>query len=34
MRPKAFGIIFITYVYTIDIQTMGSHRDNMYFVFT
>ena len=34
MRPKSFVIIFITYVYTIDIPTMGSHRDNMCFVFT
>ena len=31
MRPKSFVIIFITYVYTIDIPTMGSHRDNMCF---
>ena len=29
MRPKSFVIIFIAYVYTIDILTMGSHRDNM-----
>ena len=34
MRPKSFAIIFITYVYTTDIPTMGSHRDNMCFVFT
>ena len=34
MRPKSFVIIFIKYVYTIDIPTMGSHRDNMGFVFT
>ena len=34
MRPKRFVIIFITYVYTIDIPTMGSHGDNMCFVFT
>ena len=34
MRPKSFVIIFITYVYTIDIPTVGSHRDNMCFVFT
>ena len=34
MRPKSFVIIFITYVYTIDIPTIGSHRDNMCFVFT
>ena len=27
MRPKRFVIIFITYVYTIDIPNMGSHRD-------
>ena len=30
MRPKSFVIICITYVYTIDtidIPTMGSHRD-------
>ena len=32
MRPKIFTIIFITYVYTIDIPTMGSHRDNICFV--
>ena len=29
MRPKSFVIIFFTYVYTIDIPTMGSHRDNI-----
>lgn len=29
MRPKSFEIIFITYVYIIDIPTMGSHRHNM-----
>ena len=34
MHPRSFVIIFITYVYTIDIPTMGSHRDNMCFVFT
>ena len=34
MCPKSFVIIFITYVYTIDIPTMGSHRDNMCFVLT
>ena len=34
MRPKSFAIIFITYVYTIDIPTKGSHRGNMCFVFT
>ena len=33
MRPKSFVIIFITYVYTIDIPTMGSHRDNMFRVY-
>ena len=26
MRPKSFIIIFITYVYNIDIPTMGSHK--------
>ena len=31
MRPESFVIIFITYVYTIDIPTMGSHRDNRCF---
>ena len=31
MRPKSFVIIFVTYVYTIDIPVMGSHRDNMCF---
>ena len=31
MRPKSFAIILITYDYTIDIPTMGSH---MCFVFT
>ena len=30
MRPKSFVIIFITYVYTIDIPTMGSHGDNVF----
>ena len=34
MRPKSSVIIFITYVYTRDIATMGSQRDNMCFVFT
>ena len=34
MRPKRFVIIFITHVYTIDIPNMGSHGDNMCFVFT
>ena len=34
MRPKRFVIIFIIYVYTIDIPTMGSQTDNMCFVFT
>ena len=34
MRPKSSVIIFITYVYTRDIPTMGSQRDNMCFVFT
>ena len=29
MRPKSIVIIFITYVYTIDIPTLGSHRDNI-----
>ena len=29
MRPKSFVIIFMTCVYTIDIPTMGSYRDNM-----
>ena len=29
MRPKSFAIIFITYVYTTDIPTMGSPRDNI-----
>ena len=33
MRPKSFIIIFITYVYTIDIPTMGSHRGNMFCVY-
>ena len=33
MCPKCFVIIFITYVYTIDIPTTGSHRDNMCFVY-
>ena len=33
MRPKNFVIIFITYVYTMDIPTMGSHRDNMFRVY-
>ena len=27
MRPKGFVIIFITYVYTIDIPTMGFHSN-------
>ena len=27
MLPKSFVIIFITYVYTIDIPTMRSHKD-------
>ena len=31
MRPK--GFVIITHVYTIDIATMRSHRDNMCFVF-
>ena len=34
MRPKSFVVILITYVYTIDLPTMGSDRDNMCFVFT
>ena len=33
MHPKSFAIIFITYVYTIDIPIMGSHRDNMFHVY-
>ena len=36
MRPKSFVTICITYVYTIDtidIPTMGSHRDNMFSVY-
>ena len=33
MRPKSFAIIFITYVYTIDIPTMGSHRENVFRVY-
>ena len=32
MRLKSFVIILITYVYTIDIPTMGSHRGNMCYV--
>ena len=31
MHPKRFVIIFITYVYTIDIPVMGSHRDSLCF---
>ena len=31
MHPKSFVIIFITCVYTIDIPTMVSHRDNFFF---
>ena len=31
---KSFVIIFITYVYTIDIPTMGPYVDSMCFVFT
>ena len=27
MHPKSFVIIFITHVCTIDLPTMGSHRD-------
>ena len=34
MRPKSFPIIFIAYFYTMDIPTMGSHRDNMCFMST
>ena len=34
MRSKSFVIIFISYVYTTDIPTMRSHRDNICFVFT
>ena len=30
MRPESFVIIFITYVCTIDILTMVSHRDNIF----
>ena len=33
MRPKSFAIIFITYACTIEIPTMGSHRDNMFRVY-
>ena len=33
MHPKRFVIIFIIYVYTIDIPTMGSHRDNVFRVY-
>ena len=33
MRPKSFVIIFIIYVYTIDIPTIGSHRQNMFRVY-
>ena len=33
MRPKSFVIIFITYVYTIDIPTMGSYGDKMFRVY-
>ena len=30
MCPKSFVIIFITYVYTIDIPTMGSQRQHVF----
>ena len=33
MRPKRLVIIFITYVYTVDIPTVGSHRDNVFRVY-
>ena len=33
MRPKSFVIILITYVYTINMLTMGSHGDNMFRVY-